>query len=161
MEMKSMRSCPKCGYEYVYAEDTSCRKCGCRFDKSGEPIEAAPIETKTEPPKSTVLMPDKYRNQANYLASFNDSALFSNPGAKIKKVTQIVFWISCIACLILAIILFAQAAEYADSRYTQEEADLYTLWGFVTLLAGPLVSWISSLLLYAFGELVENSGRHC
>ena len=140
-----MKTCSKCGYSFVKDDATVCANCGARF--VNPPASAAPSTS------STVLMPDEYENGAHHSVGSMDSALFSDPGAKIKKVTQIVFWISCIACFVLAITLFGHAAE--------EDGGLYALWGFVTLLAGPLVSWISSLLLYAFGELVENSGRHC
>jgi len=135
-----MRSCPKCGYEYVYAEDTSCRKCGCQFDKSGEPIEAAPIETKTEPPKYEL------QRESNV-----NSFLFNEVGHKIRMLAKIGFWISCIAYFVLAIILFTQAA---DSWYNEE---MYIILGVVSLVVGPLISWISTLILYGFGELIENT----
>lgn len=70
--------------------------------------------------------------------------MFTNPGAKIKLFSMVGFWVTSIACII-------SAAVYAS----ENDANLI-FW--LLLLIGPLASYISTLFLVGFGELVENSG---
>ncbi len=72
------------------------------------------------------------------------SILFNNVGHKIKNLASIIAWIGIAFSLILGII----ALSYR----------IVTI-GLTILFLGPLLSWVSSFCLYAFGQLVENSDK--
>jgi len=67
--------------------------------------------------------------------------MFSNIGGKIKSVATAVCWIGIIASVLTGIVMLAQGDEGI-------------LFGFITAGLGALVSWVSSLFLYGFGELI-------
>lgn len=73
--------------------------------------------------------------------------MFDNIGGKLKTLAIITFWIGIIGSIVGAIALWS-----ANSYYTPT-----TGLGFVVLIAGCLLSYLSSMGLYAFGELVETS----
>ena len=70
--------------------------------------------------------------------------MFDNIGGKIKTLAKVVCWIGIIACIITGIVLMA----------TGEDSILV---GILTAVVGSLLSWVSSFVLYGFGQLVENS----
>ena len=74
--------------------------------------------------------------------------MFENVGEKIKSIAKFVCWGGIAADITLAIMMFIAAEEGYSSTET-----MYTTIGLVFLIVGPVVSWISSLLLYAFGEI--------
>ena len=87
--------------------------------------------------------------------------MFENSGEKIVKVAKVLFWITVIASVILAFVL-GWSKEYhsyyfgSGGYYSNEFHPVY----FFSLLIGyPLVSYISTLFIIAFGELVQNSRR--
>ncbi len=71
--------------------------------------------------------------------------MFDNIGGKIKGVAQFIAWVGIILTVILFFILTISGEE-----------ELIAL-SFVILIVGCLGSWLSSLTLYGFGQLVENS----
>lgn len=78
--------------------------------------------------------------------------MFENIGGKIKTLAKVLCWVGIIVSIILAIIMFISAG---DASYSEE--GLYRGLGFGFLLVAPLLSWISSFLLYGFGELIETN----
>ena len=70
--------------------------------------------------------------------------MFDNIGDKIKGLAQMVFVVEAIAAVITGIALMAS------------DEDLI-LYGLLVLIAGPIIAWVSSWLLYGFGQLIENS----
>lgn len=75
--------------------------------------------------------------------------MFNNPGEKIKKFAKILFWILCIVFLVLTSVFGWDWASY----YKEFRPGFF--FGF--LLGGPICSYILTLFLVAFGELVQNS----
>ena len=69
-------------------------------------------------------------------------SLYENIGSKIKGLAKGIFLIESIGSVISGLVFLFE-----------EEALLALLLIFI----GPLVAWISSWILYAFGQLVENS----
>ena len=65
---------------------------------------------------------------------------FTNIGMKIKQWAQPIFVIETISAIIGGFILSSNAGAI----------------GLVVLIGGPIAAWISSALLYAFGQLVED-----
>lgn len=76
--------------------------------------------------------------------------MFDNIGKKIKSLASILCWVGIIAYIILAIIMFAIAADAYDE-------ELYITLGVIFLFVGPLMSWISSFFMYGFGELIDKA----
>lgn len=77
--------------------------------------------------------------------------MFEDIGAKIKTVSKVFCWVSIIVSVIAAFVMFYMAGE---SYYT---AGLYTGIGFALLIVFPLSSWLTSLFVYGFGELIEKT----
>lgn len=69
---------------------------------------------------------------------------YDNIGGKIKNMAVWVFRIEAIAAVITGIALMG----------TDKDLILY---GLLFLLVGPIIAWVSSWLLYGFGQLIENS----
>ena len=65
--------------------------------------------------------------------------MYDNIGGKIKGLAKGTFIVETIAAIIGGIIIWADWDE---------------LWGPLVLFCGPIVAWISSWLLYGFGELI-------
>lgn len=72
-------------------------------------------------------------------------SLYENIGGKIKSWAKWIFIVEAIGSIIAGIVLAA------------EEDILYI---FIAII-GPFIAWVSSWILYAFGELVENSTLIC
>lgn len=68
--------------------------------------------------------------------------MYENIGKKIKGLAKAIFIVEAIGAIIAGICLLAT------------DGDLI-LAGLLTLFCGPIVAWVSSWILYAFGELVE------
>ena len=68
--------------------------------------------------------------------------MFNWIGAKIKGLTKIICGIGIIASVVSGGILLS-------SSFTM-------IAGIVVIIFGPLLSWISSFLLYGFGELIDS-----
>ena len=69
---------------------------------------------------------------------------YENIGNKIKGLAQMAFVVEAIVAVITGIALMAS------------DEDLI-LYGLLVLIAGPIIAWVSSWLLYGFGQLIENS----
>lgn len=68
--------------------------------------------------------------------------MFSNIGGKIKATAKVSCWILIVLFVIAGIALMASRA---------------VLPGLITMVAGALLAWVGSFVLYGFGEMVENS----
>ena len=69
--------------------------------------------------------------------------MFENVGGKLKAIASVFTFIGITASAILGILAMVNEEEFFA--------------GLFIIAAGSFLSWISSLGLYAFGELVENS----
>ena len=70
--------------------------------------------------------------------------LYENIGSKIKNWAKWIFVIEAIGAVITGLVLL----------FTDEDLILY---GLLTLVCGPIVAYIGSWILYAFGELIEKT----
>lgn len=77
--------------------------------------------------------------------------MFENIGSKIKGLASFMCWIGIGVSVMGGIILLAYSGE---AWYNEE---ICILLGFATMIGGSLLSWLSSFVLYGFGELIENS----
>ena len=73
--------------------------------------------------------------------------MFKDCGKKIKIVASVWFWLIAIGSFIGAIVLWT------------EGDDVLIGIGFGTLFAGILFAFVSALLIYGFGQLIENSDK--
>ena len=97
--------------------------------------------------------------------------MFTNIGGKIKGLAKFFCWAGIIASVILGFVMIISGAGSSnknsgrnnynykyDYSYTVKEANAAAQTsGIVLLIVGPLVSWMSSLALYGFGELIERT----
>ncbi len=72
--------------------------------------------------------------------------MFENIGSKIKGLATTIFVIEALASVVVGIILLAT-----------DEA--FVLFGLMSLIGGPIVAWVSSFLLYGFGELIDKASE--
>ena len=80
-----------------------------------------------------------------------NSILFDNIGSKLKTVAGIFCWVGIIGYIIGGIAMFILDA---NALYLDETP--YVTYGIIMIILGPIASWLSSLILYAFGKLVED-----
>lgn len=86
-------------------------------------------------------------NNAEELRVTTDSiGMFGNIGGKIKTLAQVVTWIGIIGSVICGFVLMGI-----------DEDLIFT--GFIIALLGSLSSWVSSFVLYGFGQLIENTDK--
>ena len=78
--------------------------------------------------------------------------MFSNIGEKIKGLAKALCVIGTAASAIIAAGMFLVAGD----AWRYDRVSLITL-GLITLMVGPLASWISSIMLYGFGELIDRA----
>ena len=78
--------------------------------------------------------------------------MYTNIGAKIKMLAQIIAWLGIVGSVLGGLALIAQGVE---SPGDESLAGM----GVAILIAGPLVSWISSLFFFGFGELLEKAAE--
>ena len=76
--------------------------------------------------------------------------MYRNIGAKIKTLAAVLAWVGIIVSVIAGIVMIGIGVDSRDG-----EAMMALGLGYIVL--GPLLSWISSLVLYGFGELVDRS----
>ncbi len=73
--------------------------------------------------------------------------LYENIGGKIKNWAKWIFIVEVIGAIITGIILLSEA------KYDE----IFILYGLLTIICGPIVAYVGSWILYAFGELVEKT----
>lgn len=69
--------------------------------------------------------------------------LYENIGGKLKSLTKCLFVIEFIGAIIIGPVCIFSGGDLV-------------LYGLLILMIGPLAAWVSSWVLYAFGQLVED-----
>lgn len=81
--------------------------------------------------------------------------MFSNIGGKIKVLAMILCWIGIGVSVLSGISILASESD--DSIIGELMPDgAMAISGLLTMVIGSLTSWLSSFVLYGFGELIEN-----
>jgi hypothetical protein len=75
--------------------------------------------------------------------------MYSNIGEKIKKSSLFFAIIGSIAGIVVGTGFISQGNDYNN--------EIWQTAGWAFAIGGPLMSWILSLVLYGFGELVEKA----
>jgi len=78
------------------------------------------------------------------------TALFGNSGKKVKSLALGVFFVEAIGSIITGIILMGIGIIFMVTDY-------FIAFGLLAIVFGPAIAWLSSLVLYAFGELVDKT----
>ena len=73
--------------------------------------------------------------------------MFTNIGKKIKVLAIVLTVIGILAYVIIGVIIIA------NSRHNDE----LVVIGIAIMIIGSLMSWLSSFILYGFGQLIDNS----
>lgn len=68
--------------------------------------------------------------------------MFENVGRKIKGLAWTIFWLATIICCVIGII------KLCANRNSV---------GWIILILGPVACWLAVLLLYGFGQLIEDT----
>ena len=66
--------------------------------------------------------------------------MYDNVGGKIKGLAKATFMVEAIVAVIIGIVLWINTEEW---------------WCALILFCGPIVAWVSSWLLYGFGEIID------
>ncbi len=77
--------------------------------------------------------------------------MFSNIGGKIKGFAKFLCWFGIILSVVRGIQDIFSAADYDPFSAAS------VISGLIAMCIGAVCSWLASLVLYGFGQLVENS----
>lgn len=110
-----------------------------RCNNLGFSIEVKGLETMT---------PIKVNNVGNTTITNNSNSkgMFGNIGRKIKTLAQVVTWMGIIGSIVVGISMLSIN-------------DDFIFLGLLIMILGSFLSWVSSFVLYGFGQLVENSDK--
>jgi len=73
-----------------------------------------------------------------------------NTGKKIQNLATVILLIGIFLSIIVGVVVLSMDSLMIDSG-------IKTLYGLLIIIAGSVLSWINYLLLYAFGEITENT----
>lgn len=90
---------------------------------------------------------DKIANQEKC----SGDGLYENIGIKIKNLARWIFIIDAIGAVIAGIIMICSAVDIDD---------IFFIAGMFTMICGPFVAWVSSWIIYAFGDLVHKTSEN-
>ena len=94
-----------------------------------------------------------YLNIITKSLSWGRRKMFNNIGNKIKGFATFLTIIGIIASIIVGIILIISGASLYYGGGT------LILAGILAMVVGSLISWISSFVLYGFGQLIDSTER--
>ncbi len=82
--------------------------------------------------------------------------MFDNSGEKIKNVASVLCMIGIILSVIIGLVLIATGANLNGDYYTRSFGTVFIWTGIITAAAGSLMSWVVSLLIEGFGDLISS-----
>ena len=83
--------------------------------------------------------------------------MFDNIGNKAKNCAYILCVLGIVGSFILAFVYRNDTAIIAGNYYNHAETNFNAVRFFFILIGGSLGSYISSMVLYGYGEIVDNS----
>lgn len=84
-------------------------------------------------------------------------SMFSDPGKKLKKLALIIFWVVLVSSAIEGIALIYMGVNWFKLFRDFSYRDPLIIAGLLTPLLGVLTAWLSTIVLYAFGQLTEDT----
>ena len=88
--------------------------------------------------------------------------MFNNIGKKIKTLAKVVCWIGIIGGIISGLSLIAVGAAGSGITVSSNGSTSFVggmaliIAGVILLVLLPLLAWVSSFMLYGFGDMVDN-----
>lgn len=82
--------------------------------------------------------------------------MFSNIGQKIKTVSKVICAFGMIASIAYGIMLVSAGVAENSDRFSQGSGTSMIILGLIIMIVGPIMFWLSVLITYAFGQLVDN-----
>jgi hypothetical protein len=125
-----MRKCEKCGAQNL-DDALYCRTCG-----------------ESLPPRKGWTSSEAYT-----ASSHSSSGLFENAGPKLMVLAKVIFVLTLIVGEVIGI---SSIKASADNYYNGE---VFRTIGIILIIVSPLIAWLNSIMLYAFGELCESIDR--
>ena len=77
--------------------------------------------------------------------------MFHNVGGKIKGIAFTIFVLGCIGASFSGLMLFMQAASL------RRGGGILVLAGLIVTAVGVLIAYLSTIAIYGFGQLIENT----
>ena len=77
--------------------------------------------------------------------------MFNNVGGKIKSLAKILFWVGIVLSIITYVVCLCMGA--------MEQSVALIFISFLVLFFGVFGSWVYSVMLYAFGSIVESNEK--
>ena len=81
--------------------------------------------------------------------------MFNNVGNKIQSFAKFVFVFGTIVAVIAAVVFVLIGIGAGEPTITT----IYIIYGLMFLIVGPIISWINSLFIYGFGQLIINTNK--
>lgn len=82
--------------------------------------------------------------------------MYQNIGKKIQTLAKIIGWLLLIAGAIACLVFLIKSAEVSsDYRYAERLKEEYNTYAIISLVSG-FVGYISTWILYGFGQIVED-----
>lgn len=69
-----------------------------------------------------------------------ESTVYENIGGKIKTLAKAIFFVEALASIIAGIVVIVETEE---------------AWGLLIILGGCIIGWVSSWIVYGFGEIID------
>ncbi len=92
------------------------------------------------------VVEESHKNISRKSSHSNSDGIFSNIGGKIKGFAELLTWLGILGSIF-------------SGLWIMSIDDDFIIPGILVIVLGSLVSWISHLLLYGFGQLIENSDK--
>lgn len=80
--------------------------------------------------------------------------MFDQIGKKIKALAKVIFWIGAIPSFIAGCVVMGSDLDLFGQRGGGAAGFLV---GLLVIAVGVLISWLNSVLLYGFGELIDTN----
>ena len=154
-------NCCSCNKE-IPDGSTFCKYCGttqpAASASTAQPAAAAPAAQ----PVGATPTPQAYGTPIGAPGPDNfrkTGAMFSNIGDKLCGFAKVLCWIGIICSILLgfAIIVSGCAAGSSMGNNGASASAAMFFVGILTMGIGSLMSWLSSLALYGFGELIRRT----
>lgn len=82
--------------------------------------------------------------------------MWNNIGHKIKVLAKVICWIGIILSVLIGILAIGTGGALRAYGYSYNTGS-NILTGILIIVLGALGSWLGSLTLYGFGELIERT----
>ena len=92
--------------------------------------------------------------------------MFKNPGGKLKGLAKVVFWLELILFILSGLMVIIAGLSGSDidinlpGSYRASMPPVASIIAGILIIAfGIFIAWLSTISLYAFGELVESNDK--